>query len=197
MTVNLVSDIRYRTRDYLVGLVVNSTVTDQPTEETKARQILALNYQRFKPNRWFTNWFTSWESNDELGIQSRALLGGARGRYLVQTNTKQFSMALGLVGTRSSFIGSDESTTNAEGIIQVRYSSRHMDPDSRLSFTSNIFPLLEDLSQYRAETDISFKREFIKDLFFEVLLYHSYVSKPPTGADNGDYGITTSFGYSF
>jgi len=196
-TLNLASDIRYRTRKYLVGLTVNSSVTDQPSEETKTRQNLGLNYQRFRPNRWFTDWFTSWESNDELGIQSRVLAGGAFGRYFVQTNTKQFSMTAGLVGTRESFTGSDESTTQAEGRFQVRYLSRHLDPDSSLSFTTNIYPLLEDFSQYRAETDISFKREFVEDLFFEVLLYHSYVSEPPTGAESGDYGLITSLGYSF
>jgi len=196
-TINVASDIRYRTRDFLVGFVLNSAVTDQPTEETKTRQTLGLNYQRFRQDRWFTDWFTSWESNDELGIQSRVLAGAGIGRYLVQTNTKQFSMTAGLVATRESFTGSDESTTQAEGKLQIRYLNRHLDPDSRFSFTTNIFPLLEDFSQYRAETDISFKREFVEDLFFEVLLYHSYVSEPPTGAESGDYGITTSLGYSF
>lgn len=196
-TVNIASDIRYRTQEYLVGLVLNSAVTDQPTEETKTRQNLGLNYQRFRQNRWFTDWLANWESNDELGIQSRVSAGGAFGRYLVQTNTKQFSMTAGIVGTRASFTGSDESTTQAEGRFQVRYLSRHLDPDASFSFTTNIFPLLDDFSQYRAETDISFKREFVKDLFFEVLLYHSYVSDPPTGAESGDYGITTSLGYSF
>jgi hypothetical protein len=57
--------------------------------------------------------------------------------------------------------------------------------------------LLDGFSQYQTETDISCKREFVKDLFFDVLLYHSYDSNPPTGAKSGDYGITTSLGYSF
>jgi len=196
-TVNLASDIRYRTRDYLVGLVLNSSATDQPTEETKTRQNFGLNFQRFKQDRWFTDWFTSWESNDELGIQSRVLAGGGVGRYFVQTNTKQFSMSAALVATRESFTGSDDSETQAEGKLQIRYLSRRLDPDASLSFTTNIFPLLDNFSQYRAETDISLKREFVKDLFFEVLLYHSYVSEPPTGAESGDYGVTTSLGYSF
>jgi len=196
-TVNLASDVRYRTRDYLVGLVLNSSAIDQPTEETKTRQKLELNFQRFRQNRWFNDWFTSWESNDELGIQSRVLAGGGIGRYLVQTNTKQFSMTAGLVATKETFTGSDEGTTQAEGKFQIRYLTRHLDPDSSLSFTTNIFPRLEDFSSYRAETDISLKREFVADLFFEILLYHSYVSEPPTGAESGDYGVTTSLGYSF
>lgn len=67
----------------------------------------------------------------------------------------------------------------------------------QFDFPATISPLLDDFSPYRAETDISFKRERVKDLFFEVLLYHSYVSDPPTGAESGDYGLTTLLGYSF
>lgn len=196
-TVNLASDVRYRTLKYLVGLELNSAITDQPTEETKTRQKAGLNYQRFRPNRWFTDWFSSWESNDEIGIQSRVLAGGAVGRFLVQTNTRQFSAAVGVVATRQSYIGGEDSTTQAEGRLQLKYLNRQLDPDASLSFKTNIYPLLEDLSQYRAETDISFKREFIDDLYFEVLLYHSYVSEPPIGAEKGDYGLVTSLGYSF
>lgn len=62
---------------------------------------------------------------------------------------------------------------------------------------SNIYPLLEDFSQYRSETDLSFKHEFVKDLNFEVSLYHSYLSDPPEGSESRDYGLTTSLGYSF
>jgi hypothetical protein len=91
-TSSMSGDVSYRTLDYLVGLRFSSTLTDQPTEETKARQTTQINYQRFRPNRWFTDWFTSWEKNDELGINSRVSAGGALGRYFVQTNTNQFSI---------------------------------------------------------------------------------------------------------
>jgi hypothetical protein len=106
-------------------------------------------------------------------------------------------MTAGVQATRESFTGSDDNETQAEGKLQIRYLSRHLDPDASLSFTTNIYPLLEDFSHYRAETDISLRREFVEDLFFEVLLYHSYVSEPPTGAESGDYGVMTSLGYSF
>ena len=66
-------DASYRTLTYLVGMTVNSSITDQPSEETSARQSVDLSYQRFRNNRWFTGWFTTWESNDELGINSVCL----------------------------------------------------------------------------------------------------------------------------
>ena len=81
--------------------------------------------------------------------------------------------------------------------MQIKYQHRNLKPETTFTFTSNIYPLLEDLSQFRAETDLSFKREFIDDLNFEVVIYHSYLSEPPVGAAESDYGVTTSLGYSF
>lgn len=200
-TLRTAADISYRTRKYLVGLNGTFNVTDQPgseeANETRRRENIGLNYQRFRNNRWFTDWTAGWERHDELGILSRYSLGAALGRYLVQTNQNQLSMTAGLNATRESFIGEDESTANAEGRLQVRYLHRSIVPESNVTFTTNIYPLLEDLSQYRAETDLIFRREFIDDLYFDVTLSHSYNSAPPTGAQKVDYTVTTSIGYSW
>lgn len=196
-TSNLAADVSYRTRKYLVGMRLNSSVTDQPSEPTKARQSAGFNYQRFRANRWFTDWFTSWEKNDELGIAARVSTGGAVGRYLTQTNRSQLSLAVGAQGARSSFVGEDESTTEAEGRIEIRYLRRNLVPESSFRFTTTIFPLLEDLSRYRAESDLSIRREVFEDLFLELGVGYSYISTPPTGAAKSDYTATTSIGYSF
>jgi len=196
-TSNIAADVRYRAREYLLGLQLSSSVTDQPILETTARQSIQGNYQRFKANRWFTDWFSGWERNDELGIQSRTSLGGALGRYFVQTNANQFSLTLGVQAAREAFTGVTESTTNLEGRFEVRYLRRHLSPETTITFTSKIFPLLEDLSVVRAETDLILKREFISDLFFEVSVGHSFQSDPPDGGEKVDYAVTTSLGYSF
>jgi len=206
-TSNAAADVSYRTRDYLVGLRLTSTTTatvsdpilptGQPSEETNVRQNFQANYQRFRPNRWFTDWFTGWEKNDELGINSRVSAGGALGRYIVQTNKNQFSVTLGAQAARSAFVGDDESTTDAEGRIEIRYLHRKLTPEASLVFTTKIFPLLEDLSTYRAESDLKLIYEFVEDLFFEVGVGHSYTSDPPTDAASTDYVVTTSLGYSF
>ena len=196
-TTSLSADVSYRARQYLVGLRLSSNVTDQPNEETKARQTIQTNYQRFLSNRWFSDWFTGWEKNDELGIKSRVSVGGAIGRYIVQTNKNQFSLTAGVQSASETFVGDDESTTNAEGRIEIRYLRRNLVPETSITFTTKIYPLLEDLSSFRAETDLSFRREFVEDLFFEFAVGHSYLSDPPTDAESIDYAITTSLGYSF
>ncbi len=191
------ADVSYRTRRYLVGLQATLNNTTQAEDETRNRTNLRVNYQRFRGNRWFTDWFGGWERHDELGIQSRVSGGGALGRYLVQTNRNQLSLTGGLNVTSTDFTGDDPSTETVEGRIQVRYLHRSLDPEANVTFTTNIFPLLEDLSQYRAESELIFRREFVEDLFFDVTLSHSYTTNPPTGAEKADYTLTTSIGYSW
>jgi len=196
-TSNLAADVSYRTRKYLVGTRLNSSITDQPTEPTKARQSFGFNFQRFRQNRWFTDWFTGWEKNDELGIAARVSAGGGLGRYLTQTNRSQFSLSVGVQGARTTYTGEDESTTEGEGRIEIRYLRRNLAPETSFRFTSTIFPLLSDISKYRAESDLSLRREVFNDLFIELGVGYSYISTPPTGAEKSDYTATTSIGYSF
>jgi len=196
-TLRTTADIRYRTRQYLVGLQATVNNTTQAEDETRNRTNIRSNYQRFRDNRWFTDWFAGWERHDELGILSRISGGGALGRYLVQTNRNQLSLTGGLNITHTAFTGDDPSTETAEGRIQVRYLHRNLDPESKITFTTNIFPLLEDLSQYRAESELIFRREFVEDQFFDVTLSHSYTTNPPTDAAKTDYTLTTSIGYSW
>ena len=195
------ADVSYRTRQYLVGLAATFNVTDQPgsdeASQTRRRENIGINYKRFRANRWFTDWFGGWERHDELGIQSRYSAGAALGRYVIQTNLNQLSLTGGFNLARESFIGEDESTSNAEGKIQVRYLHRRIVPEANVTFTTTVFPLIEDLSNYRTETDLIFRREFIEDLYFDVTLSHSYNSLPPTGAEKSDYTLTTSIGYSW
>jgi len=196
-TMNLAGDVRYRTQQYLVGLKANSTITEQSSEDTSKRASITGNFQRFRGNRWFTDWFTGWEHDDALGIDQRLTAGGAVGRYVIQTNTHLLSLMGGLQAVHERFIGQDDSTNNAEGRIQTRYLYRSRNPDRRITFTSNVFPLLKDFSKVRADTDLSVSFDIISDLYFEVLLFHTYASTPPTGAEKEDWGVTTSLGWSF
>ena len=198
-TSNFNLDVFRRARTYLVGLKMNSAVTDQPSEETKAQQSVEVNYQRFRANRWFTDWFTRWEKNDEQGITGRNSAGGALGRYILQTNRNLLSVSLGVQAARTSRRGEEASGTEAEGRFELRYLRRRLVPEVSMTFTTKIYPLLGDLSEYRAETDLSFKREFFDDFFLDLTIGHSYLSNPPEdiGASKIDYNVTTSLGYSF
>lgn len=191
------ADVRYRTEQYLVGITLNSSITDQPSEETQSNHSARLNYQRFRPNRWFTDWFSSWEQNDQLGIESRLSLGAGLGRYLVQTNRNQFSLMAGAQATREEFTGQDPGGTIGEGRFQIRYLHRNLKPDASINFTTNFFPVLEDFSTYRLETSLIFDRELISDLDFRMDFFYKYQSVAPSDGEKTDQGIITSLVYSW
>lgn len=196
-TQNLSADVSYRARRYLVGLRMNSSGTRQAELPASVRQGISTNYQRFRSNRWFTDWFTGWEKNDEQGIARRVSAGAALGRYVTQTNKTQLSITGGVQGSRSDFVGEEEGTTEAEGRFELRYQHRRLLPETSLRFTTTIYPLLKDLSSYRAESDLSLRREVFEDLFLDVTFGYSYNSNPPMGGETSDYVATTSLGYSF
>ena len=196
-TSNIAADISYRERRYLVGLRLNSTVTIQPDQPTYTDQSLNLNFQAFRRNLWFSDWFGGWERNDELGIQSRTSAGVAWGRYIVQTNANQFTVTGGAQASREVYTGEDPNETVYEGRVEVRYLHRRNDPKTTFNFTSQVYPSLSEMGEYRAESDLSLNWEFIEDMFLGLGLNYSYTSDPPTGAAKSDYSVTTSLGYSF
>jgi hypothetical protein len=196
-TFNTSADIRYRTLDYLFGLKLNSSITDQPSEETQSRHTAGLNYQRFRANRWYTDWFGNWERNDQLGIESRFSLGGGLGRYVIQTNQNQFSVMTGLQGTREEFTGEDPGDTVGELRVQLRWLHRNLKPESSISFTTNYFPLIEELSTYRMESSFVWSREFFSDLDLMLDIYYTYQSQPPTDGSGTDHGVVWGLSYSW
>ncbi|MDJ0941260.1 MAG: DUF481 domain-containing protein [Woeseiaceae bacterium] len=196
-TFYLATDVRYRTQQYSVGFNANTQLTEQAERDSTKRANATINYQRYRGIRWFTDWFAAWERNDELGILARQSIGGALGRFLIQTNRDQFSLAAGVQATNENFTGETDSDRVAEGRLQLRYQHRSREHESLMRVTSSIFPLIENPDVFRVETDMTFRRELIEDLFFDVSFYHSYQSDPPQDAANSDYGVTTSLGYSF
>ena len=191
------ADVRYRTELFLVGLTWSSSITDQPSEETQSNHSARLNYQRFRQNRWYTDWYSSWERNDQLGIESRSSIGAGLGRYLVQTNRNQFSLMAGAQATRSEFTGQDPGDTLGEGRFQIRYLHRNLKPDASINFTTNIFPVLEDFSNYRVESSLILDRELISDLDFRIDVFYKYQSVPPTDGEKTDTGVITSLVYEW
>ena len=206
---NLSANVRYRARTYLLGLDLIQSITDQPGAETTENQSITLNYQRFRSSRWYTDWFTSTEKNDEQGVERRLSVGGGLGKFVVQSNKNQLSLLVGLVATRTTLAGiapepaptdpepAPTDTTDAEAKFSVKYLHRSLDPSSDMTFTTDIFPRLEDFSSFRSNSNLTFRRELIEDLFFDLSFYYTYLSDPAEGAEKDDYGVVTSIGYSF
>jgi hypothetical protein len=91
----------------------------------------------------------------------------------------------------------DAESTNAEGKFSFKYLHRRHEPSSEIVFTTDIFPLLEDFSSFRSNSNLTLRREIVEDLFFDLSVYYKYLSDPAFLAEKEDYGVVTSIGYSF
>ena len=106
-------------------------------------------------------------------------------------------VVFGVQAARNTYFGEEPGDALGEGRIELRYLHRNLTPESSITFTTKIYPELDALSRYRAESDLSWSREFIDDLFFEIKIGASYISDPVEGAASSDSVVTTSIGYSF
>ena len=196
-TFNLASDFSYRTRGYSLTFTANTSLTDQPERENTRRINTSLSYQKLRPNRWFSDWFSNYDVNDELGIEGRVSVGGAWGRYVIQSNLNQLSLTAGLQATNERVSGVEGNDTVAEGRLQLRFMHRNPAQDGSIRLTTSVFPLLEKLDTFRAESDLTFRRELVDDLDLDLSFWLSYQSDAPVDAARSDYGITTSLAFSF
>lgn len=194
---DLTANFNYRTRKYLVGVNANFSLTDQPGADTTQRANIGTNYRRFRSNRWFNEWYANAEKNDQLGLDGRLTAGGALGRYVVQTNRDHLSWLAGVQATKENPADDEASDINGEFRLSMQYLHRAHEPDTNFLWTVDFFPRIDNVSSIRAESDLTFRKEFIKDLFFDITLYYSYITEVPLGAERDDYGVVTSVGYKF
>jgi len=84
-------------------------------------------------------------------------------------------------------------------VLYTSFSVFHYDfPETDIGGTLSVLPSLTKSGRVRSELDLRAKYEFVDDLYFELKLYGSYDSQPPSETtEKSDYGLVTSLGYSF
>jgi putative salt-induced outer membrane protein YdiY len=154
--------------------------------------------RNFLGNRRFWSGFGRLEQNDSLGLDLRTLVGAGYGKYMIQSNRREFSGMVGLAGTRENFADGhvDESL---EGLLGVGYEAfRFHSPEWSLSAGLLVFPSLTISGRVRTSTTLKLRYEILTDLYAQLAVSHSYDSKPQSeGAEKTDYTLTSSLGYKF
>jgi hypothetical protein len=173
--------------------------TKDPDQGTVDRLSFSYTYQRLLQKQRFISGLTLLERNEETGIEARAQLGAAFGKYVLQTSRAEVSAMLGAALTQEWATGTEESRQSIEGVLGGNWRIfKFNSPTVTLNTSALLFPSLTDGGRYRTNLNISLRRELVKDFYLDLSLYHSYDSEPPdVNVSNSDYGLTTSIGYSF
>ncbi len=201
---NLGLDVELRGEIRSLGVSLNSTISNSQGSESSQRHTADANFKRFYPNRWYYAGVLGATRNDELGVDLRTSIGGGGGRVISQSNHSRLLVESGLLLTHENLAPDEDGNDppdedTVEAYISIDWDwFRYDSPEFDLSTSLDIIPNLTNTGRVRGEFDITLKWEIIHDLFWQLSFYDSYDSDPVTdGAEQNDYGVTTSLGYSF
>ncbi len=195
---------QYQAEQLKATLDISAYETSSPDTEPSARENLTstVQFQRERPS--FLMLLNSLERNDELGIDARLTTGGGLARYIAQDQDSELMLFAGAVANQewtndeAESIDADDSQQSLEGVLGASWRIfRFNNPEVSLASTAYLYPSLTEQGRHRGTLDVSLRREIISDLFFDISLYESYDSDPPSGGETTDYGIVTSLGYKF
>jgi len=187
---------RTRVREWSLDGSMN--LTDDSEGKASERYDVLLNYRQLFRNRDFYLGFGQMSRSTELDLDLRTLVGGGYGRYLVQSNSADWVVGAGLAYSHEIYTGGEQ-FDSLEAVLNTTFSIFRYDfPETDIGGSFSLLPSLTQSGRYRGEGDLRAKYEFVDDLYFELRLYGSYDSKPPsTATTKSDYGVVTSLGYSF
>ena len=195
---NLAAEVTHRAERLETKVSGSSLITGQEDVDTTSRTELGIQVNRFLGRRWHASLLGQFQQNEELQLKFRSLTGGGIGRQVVQTNTTLVSLLGGVAYSREKF--EDLSGNNeAVAVAAVQLQTLSFDfPQTDISTTFYVLPSLTEGGRVRLELNSRFRREVLRDFYWSVSFFDSFDSDPPlVGAERNDYGIISSFGWSF
>lgn len=188
----------YRHPGFINFAGISSEVTTQEGLDDTRRANANISHIKFKPNNRFINYFGQMESNLELGIDLRSLVGAGYGWIPIRSNNKLFLLTAGL-DVNHEIPVEGESETNLEAMGRMSYEYfRYTDPERNLVTNISIYPSLTDMGRWRADFSTDLRLEFVEDFFWVFNIYANFDSDPISeDASNSDYGVVSSLAYKF
>jgi hypothetical protein len=195
---NLSADATYRVRNYQLVADLSSFFSRQEGVTAAERGTFTLRYDRFLAGRWLAEGGVGVDRNIQLGLKLRVAAGVGWGRNIIQTNQKQLTVFVGLLGNREQPVEGD-GKYNAEATAGTRYSYFMYDfPKVTINASVQVYPSLTESGRVRLEASASAKREIISDFYLSLSVFDSFDSKDPTtGLSKNDWGPTLSIGWQF
>jgi Protein of unknown function, DUF481 len=195
---NVGLDAEYRDPRFVTSASFNSEVTTQEGRDDTSRVVFFANHLVFRQNKRYIAYYGDAESNDELGIDLRVLLGIGYGAMPVRTQSSRFAIGAGLAVNQEIPVDG-ESETNLEAVGTIGYNYfRYSSPERSFDSLLRVFPSLTETGRWRAAFTTDFRLELVKDLFWMLDFYASYDSEPLSAqASRSDYGVNSSLAYKF
>jgi len=189
----------HRAERFGTRVTFSSLLTSQEGIDNTSRQVIGIQIQRFLPRRWLLAVLSQFQQNEELQLDLRSTFGAGAGRYLIQTNRTILSLLGGVSFTRERFTGPEPGASNAEALSILQFQTFTFDdPETDISATLVVIPSLTEAGRIRIDLDTRIRREILKDFYWNIGFFDNYDSEPPAAiAERNDYGLISSFGWTF
>ncbi len=190
---------RYLTERNLFDLGVKTMMTDKGDSTDVVQRIdITVSYARLLKKKWTGNVSGTASRNDELDLRRRLLLSLTTGVSPIKDSSDVLMFSAG-IAVNSEISTNDIETESLEGVFSGSYSRFiYNTPKTDISTALKFYPSLTERGRYRVNLDIKFRREIVKDLFFDLSYYLEYDSQASSGeGSKKDYGIVTSIGWSY
>ena len=118
---------------------------------------------------------------------------------LFERRVVRYALPLAVIVGMIWWVMRDGAEAQQSPSLELRASHSWIQPFGRISLTTQlrVFPSLTDSPRTRAELDVDYAHEIVKDFFWKLTLYSSYDSRPPQDAEESDYGVVASIGWKF
>ena len=183
------------------GATYDSNLSKSTGVTASTRNSLALSAFHLLPQQnWLYAGIGGLLQSSEQSIQLQTLLGGAVGRYLVNSNQATVQLLGGAAWQDTSY----RSTTTTPIARQntaaaVIYANARFFKFSktRLDATAVLLPALSDPGRLRVNTDATYYVKIFGNLNWNVSFYGNWDNQPPKGLSGSDYGISSGLSWSY
>lgn len=194
-------DLTYRQKGYEVSLNGSNVQTYSKVDSlgSSSKYDFSLSLEKIIKGIWSWDGSLTASQNTELGLDLRLKGGLGIVGDVLHTNKQRFFVVTGIAPNYEISSDSTENTTNMEAQISGSYEIfKFSSPEVHLKTRIDWYPSLNSSKRYRIDYTLDLNIEVFYNFFVGGKFYYSFDSKPASSAaSNNDYGITTSFGYSF
>jgi len=194
---SLGTDVAYRTDKYAGSADYNTLYSQQGEAPETQRNELKARGQRFFGKNWSAIAVANLLQSQELNLDLRSVFGGGLTKELIRTNKAILTVLGGAAYNREQYTA-EPVRNSMEGLSGISFQTFQYDkPEFDVITAFYALPSFTDLGRVRLEVDAGFRFKLFHDFYLSASLFENYDSRPPEGNKKNDFGVQTTFGWTF
>jgi len=190
------SSLGYKAEKWNTGISFYNLSSTQDKTEDIHRTEADASFSYLLPYKLYGIATVSYLSNTEQSIASRINAQIGAGRFLVQNNSMDWGLKLGVNRNIEKYSNETEDRESWEGFIGTDYNVFDLgDLDLLLSLVA--YPGFTESGRWRADTKFDIKYEFPLDFFIKMGITFNYDNQPADDASETDYVFNISVGWEW